>query len=388
MPSSTATVDSTRERIYEVLDDPANAGKSNVEIAELAGCNEGSVRRAKAARPEKPTPKATKPKAEKSSGEAVPGFKIKEQRKVEIAKLRLDLGTQMRGGNDQATIDHYADLRDEGHTFPEVDVFDDGKILILGHGHHRTLSAKQVGETHILANIYEGDIRAAMLFAVMSNRENPLSRTVQAKRNAVGTLLGDPEWSKFSLNKIAKTAGVSFAFAKQCEEAFQAARGGGVTVDPVKTVERNGVQYEMNTGAIGPRKKAGEREAGEDDEPEGPDAETAQRLQETTYLKSLPLNGELKGEAHSVFVEDALLYFRLEPGRADLECLFRHHQRKTASAQRGRYRLAVESFLKIKHPRYWLACLPCQATGAIGKACCNSCGGRGYHVEGLNAVQV
>jgi hypothetical protein len=378
MPSSTLKKPDIKVRLAEALDDPANAEKGHLELARELGCKESMVRRARVAR---------------AGGDERPKWKVKEVREVELAKLRLDLGTQMRERMSQETVDHYAELKREGRDFPNLDVFRDGKTLILADGIHRAHAYKQLGLERATANIYEGTIRDAMLFACGANAEHALQRTTETKRRVMGTLLSDPEWMKWSVNKLRLAAGVSFEFADKFKKDWDARHGGGAD-DGVRTVERNGVTYEMDTKAIGKGKRTGlveERDPGEDDADDLPKPANDQAnsaVEEKTFLDSLPLYKALKGSAHTVFVEDALLFYRTEEGRTQLENFYRRHIRKTHAAEQGRYRLALESFLKTKHPRFWVRCLQCEGTGAISNKCCQSCGGRGYSVPGLPAVSV
>jgi hypothetical protein len=126
---------------------------------------------------------------------------------------------------------------------------------------------------------------------------------------------------------------------------------------------------------------APEREPGEDDDREAPEAE----LSDEEWLTTLPLSGVLDGGPLRTFHADALVYRRLEAHRKT----FAHHAARAipAAARRGAFVWHVKRFLAVNHPARWLACPPeaeggCGGSGASPFGDCPKCHGRGYWILG------
>lgn len=168
---------------------------------------------------------------------------------IDLALIRIDGGTQIRAELNQETVDAYAEAYLAGAVFPPVTVFFDGKDRWLADGFHRFFAAKKAGRTTILENITPGTKRDAILFSLGANGTHGLNRTNADKRNAVETMLSDPEWASWSDNAIAKACHVS-------DKTVAARRAAifGISEDAkpaTRTVERNGKTYEQNTANIG-----------------------------------------------------------------------------------------------------------------------------------------
>ena len=65
-----------------------------------------------------------------------------------------------------------------------------------------------------------GRVRAAILYAVGANAAHGLKRSNRCKRNAVMTLLKDPEWSGWSDREIARRCAVSDRFVNGIRAAL------------------------------------------------------------------------------------------------------------------------------------------------------------------------
>jgi hypothetical protein len=130
--------------------------------------------------------------------------------------LALDT-VQQRAALDPEKVHEYAALycedRDLGrlvffHT-PGVALTEGG--FVLAEGFHRRLAALDAGLATLPAEVYEGTVRDAILYATSHNLHGkPLTNADKRKR--VLTLLQDPEWSQWSDNAIAKHCGVSQPF--------------------------------------------------------------------------------------------------------------------------------------------------------------------------------
>jgi hypothetical protein len=141
-------------------------------------------------------------------------------RSILLRHIRLDGGTQARAHVDQAVIDEYAEAMAAGASFPAVVVFEDhiSQHLWLGDGFHRVAAAEAAGKKNIKAEIREGGLREARLFAIGANAAHGLRRSNSDKRMAVSLLLDDPEWGGWSNREIARVAGVSDQFVNNMKK--------------------------------------------------------------------------------------------------------------------------------------------------------------------------
>lgn len=167
---------------------------------------------------------------------------------LELSLIRIDGGTQTRAELNQDTVDTYAEAIAAGVVFPPVTVFFDGKDRWLADGFHRYFAAKKAGKPSILENIIPGTKRDAVLFSLGANGTHGLTRTNADKRNAVETMLQDPEWAAWSDNAIAKACHVSHPFVGSIRASILKPLQ---DTPATRTVERNGKTYEQNTANIG-----------------------------------------------------------------------------------------------------------------------------------------
>ncbi len=144
--------------------------------------------------------------------------------KVEVVLIRLDGGTQMRDGTDQATVERYAadmedlaEKREQGEIvpgFPPPLLFFDGTDYWPGDGFHRIrghiLRWQRKGKAAPAMEcvVRAGTRRDAILYAAQANAAHGLPRTAADKRRAVETLLRDEEWGQWSDREIARRCSV------------------------------------------------------------------------------------------------------------------------------------------------------------------------------------
>lgn len=171
---------------------------------------------------------------------------------IELSLIRIDGGTQTRAELNQDTVDAYAEALTAGAAFPPVTVFFDGKDRWLADGFHRFFAAKKAGKPSILENIIPGTKRDAVLFSLGANGTHGLTRTNADKRNAITTMLQDPEWAKWSNEAIAKQCHVSPHTVADVKKSIYA----NAEIPVIRIVERNGNTYEQNTANIGKEKAA------------------------------------------------------------------------------------------------------------------------------------
>lgn len=129
-----------------------------------------------------------------------------------IRQIRRDGGTQARIGNNEETVQEYADLMREKRwnfqTMQRPIVLYDGTDFWLADGFHRIEAAQRAGMTDYPVEVLRGTRRDAVLRAAGANATHGLRRTNADKRRAVELLLKDAEWRQWSDRKIADTCAV------------------------------------------------------------------------------------------------------------------------------------------------------------------------------------
>ena len=167
-------------------------------------------------------------------------------KQLPIAQIRRDGGTQPRAALDDETISDYAEAMQAGAQFPPVVVFHDGAAYWLADGFHRVSAAINAALPTISAQVIPGSQRDAILYSIGANATHGLRRTNADKRRAVERLLRDDEWAKWSDREIARRCSVAHPFVGKVRSELS----GNVTRYERKVV-RDGVEYTMNTAAIG-----------------------------------------------------------------------------------------------------------------------------------------
>lgn len=174
--------------------------------------------------------------------------------RIDLDKIRIDGGTQMRAAIDQTVVDDYADRLGE---LPDSDVFFDGSNHWLADGFHRYHAHRKKGEASLACKVHNGTQREAILFAVGANKGHGLQRSVADKQKAVKTLLDDDEWSKKSATWIAETVGVGVHMVSKIKQSTMRAHSGhkstnGKPETSVKTKDGRTIKTE-NIGRKSPK---------------------------------------------------------------------------------------------------------------------------------------
>lgn len=180
---------------------------------------------------------------------------------VELRLITEDSSLQARVATDAKTVAEYAKAMADGSTFPPILLFFDGANYWVADGFHRIKAARDAGKKVVRAEVRHGDRRVAMLAAVGAN--GGLRRTQEDKRRAVSILLDDPEWSTWSDSEIARRCAVSRPLVADVRSGHLAELQDSHTknevdrlVSPTKRKAlRGGVEYEVETGAIGRTKQ-------------------------------------------------------------------------------------------------------------------------------------
>ena len=134
---------------------------------------------------------------------------------VPLTLIRRDGGTQPRDHISVDVAKDYAEAIASGDTLPPVTVFYDGAEYWLADGFHRWEAHDILRESGLLprpeiqADVRQGTRRDAILFSVGANADHGYRRSSADKRRAVGTLLDDPEWRRWSDNDIRRHCNVS-----------------------------------------------------------------------------------------------------------------------------------------------------------------------------------
>lgn len=169
-------------------------------------------------------------------------------------------GTQIRTALDEDTVTRYRQAIDNGDELPPPVIFWDGTTARLAAGFHRVESRLRRNESWLDCEVREGGAREAILFSLESNKANGLPLSWADKRKAVGVLLDDQEWAKWSDFTIAQKIGCSDEFVRKIRkerEAHLPTVGRCAPEKPAtKTVSRGGTQYEMKTEGIGKKTPA------------------------------------------------------------------------------------------------------------------------------------
>lgn len=172
---------------------------------------------------------------------------------IELAKIRLDGGTQPRAEIDTELVSEYRDRMADGDTFPPVEVVFDGTDYWCWDGHHRVLAARRNGDNAIVANVRQGTLRDAQWLSFGANKDHGKRRERGDVRRALEAILADEEWSKTPQTKIAEHLGTSQGYVSEVKSYL-------IANDKIHrssvTVTRNGTTYEMNTANIGGKSKS------------------------------------------------------------------------------------------------------------------------------------
>ena len=174
---------------------------------------------------------------------------------VATAEIRADQLVQPRAHLNPSVIAEYCErmTSGDGDKFPPVAVvLVDGKYL-LAEGYLRFEAAKLANRKTMRCEVRRGDLRTALLLSAEANAQHGLRRTQEDKRRAVGKLLNDAEWSKWSDREIARRCAVSPSFVGQERDRLRPVT---VNVDSERRFRsKHGTEAVMNICAIGGSRK-------------------------------------------------------------------------------------------------------------------------------------
>lgn len=108
---------------------------------------------------------------------------------MSMLKIKIeDLNTrdlQTRAALNEDTVSDYAEAMERGERFPAVTVFTDGEEYYLADGFHRVEALRRIGKKSVMAELQDGDYKAALLYALKANSTHGLRRTNADKRHAL-----------------------------------------------------------------------------------------------------------------------------------------------------------------------------------------------------------
>jgi hypothetical protein len=174
-------------------------------------------------------------------------------KKLNILTIRTDGGTQPRLELDQELVKDYAEKMRDGAVFPPIVVFNDGSESWLADGFTRFFATKSNGGTSIEAEIHQGTLRDAKMYARKANNKQGRPLTSNDIRGILFDMFADEEYGAWSNNKIAKELDLSSMTVGRARVAYQ--DKSKTPKQPVSYTDKHGKQKTMNTENIGKTKK-------------------------------------------------------------------------------------------------------------------------------------
>lgn len=172
-------------------------------------------------------------------------------KKLNLLTIKIDGGTQARVALNQSVVTEYAESMREGDVFPPITVFFDGSDYWLADGFHRYFATKTNAFTSIEAEVKNGTLDEAILFAFSANGKRGLSMTFEDNRNIIYAMLRHPEWSKWTNTAIAKHIGVSSMTVGRVKATLEKKDDSSVK----KYVDKDGKETTVDTEKLKTKKK-------------------------------------------------------------------------------------------------------------------------------------
>ena len=189
-------------------------------------------------------------------------------KKLKLAEIVTDAGTQVRAGLNEATVADYAEALADGAKFPPVVVFHDGERYIAADGFHRVHAAIRVGATQIECDVRKGSKADALKFALGCNAHHGLRRTNADKRHAVE--LAVKEFGKLTDVALAELCAVNRELVGEVRKAhlLDSSRS-GIPPVPQSRIGRDGVERRLSAPPMVRRTADRTDEANATNEPPG-----------------------------------------------------------------------------------------------------------------------
>ena len=168
---------------------------------------------------------------------------------LKLTQIRTDGGTQARVSLNQDQVNEYAQQMQDGDVFPPVVVFSDGSDNWLADGFHRYFASRQIGSLEIEAEIREGTVDDATLYAFGATARRGMTFTREDYKHIVTRMMQHPDWCTWSTRKIAEHIGCSAMTISRVKSSLEA---------PPKKVAytRKGTEATMDVSSIGKSPRA------------------------------------------------------------------------------------------------------------------------------------
>ena len=180
-------------------------------------------------------------------------------KKLNLALIRIDGDTQAREALSQEKVAEYSELMQDGAVFPPIEVFFDGSEYWLADGFHRYFATQKNGTVSIEANIHNGTLDDAQLYAFGANKGRGLEMSPKDIRSVVMRMLRHPIWGKWTNAEIARHVGCSKMTVGRVKATMQEPE----TDTKKKYRDKNGQEQVIQTKNIGRQKEKEKEEDGE-----------------------------------------------------------------------------------------------------------------------------
>ena len=224
-------------------------------------------------------------------------------KKLNLLTIKIDGGTQARVSLNQDVVKEYAESMREGDVFPPITVFFDGSDYWLADGFHRYFATKANAFTSIEADVKNGTLDDATLFAFSANSKRGLSMTFEDNRNIIYAMLRHPEWSKWTNTAIAKHIGVSSMTVGRVKATMEK-KDDEPTVK--KFIDKSGKESTVDTSKLATKQKI-----------KKPDVSTAPSEMEQKIAEMSDQIDELVDTVNSQADENTLLRDKIAIGQWD-----------------------------------------------------------------------
>ncbi len=161
---------------------------------------------------------------------------------LSLAAISCDESVQPRVAINPLVVERYAEAMREGAVFPAVTVFQDGVMYHLADGFHRVEAARRAGLVEVDADVREGNLHDAYLYAATANSDHGLPRSKADVRRAIMRVLQEcPDWSDAAIAAHCRV------HRRQLVGEVRASLGESSTV---RTVTRGSSKYALDTAGI------------------------------------------------------------------------------------------------------------------------------------------
>jgi transposase-like protein len=168
---------------------------------------------------------------------------------IDLAKIRLNGGTQPRVEIDDELVIEYANAMADRVAFPPVVVFYDGTDYWLADGFHRVKAARHRLLKQIECDVRQGTQQDAQWFSFGANQAHGLRRTPEDKQRAIRQALSHPNGQGLSDREIARHIGCGHSWVSKIRETMTVHSGQSQTL-------RTGADGRtINTANIGSARK-------------------------------------------------------------------------------------------------------------------------------------